>query len=163
MNGLALGQNVQVVPLLASVATTTPLASAFVNISNAQEVTFYVLAITDTTTTVTVECCTTNSTSGGATEDQIGFKYRLSAALGTDTWGAVTAGTTAGAALTGTGGGTYAMIIDLDPTEVAKTLGEDYKYARVSIAAGSNYSAVTRTVSAFLKPRYGQHYIASSS
>src|SRR5512137_596768 len=154
------GEDIQVVPLLASVATTTPLGSAFVELTNAHSCTFYVLATTDTTTTITVECCSANATSG-ATLDQIGFKYRLSGAMGSDSWGAITAGTTAGAALTGTGGGTYAMLIDLDPAVVAATLGQEYIYARVAIAAGSNYSAATRTVTAFIKPRYGSAYIAS--
>lgn len=157
--GIAYGERVQVTPLLASVATTTPLGSAFVNVSNAQWLTFLLVAITDTTTTVTVECCTANTTSGGATEDQINFKYRLSAALGTDTWGAITAGTTAGVAFSGASGATAAMLIDVDPA----ALPEGYNYVRVVIAAGSNYSAATRTATAFLVPRYGQHYIASAS
>jgi hypothetical protein len=82
-----------IVPLVAPVAGTTgTITSPYVDLRNAQKASFLIAfgAITSTTTTdemvITVECATAE---GGA-EAAIAYRYRLSAAVGANTWGAVT-------------------------------------------------------------------------
>jgi hypothetical protein len=145
-------------PILAPaniVATAT--GSQYIDLKYAQSVTFAVQfgALTSDTTdtcTVTVECST--AASSNATELKIGFTYRLSAAVATDTLGAPTAATTDGVAITADDDN-KTLFIDLDPQAVAN-LGADYRFARVFLTPNAEMAACTVGAIAYIVPRYAQ-------
>jgi len=106
---------------------------------------------------VSVEVCTANATSG-ASLAAIPFRYRLSGALGADTWGAVTTASSSGATLTSTSQSNTLMKLDVDPGSIASdaSAGETYKYIRVVVDPGSSISACLASVVAQYEPRYSQ-------
>ena len=113
-----LGQLEQVVPLLAPVDAGTTEKKLFVNAALTHRVTFLVYfgVITSTSAdqyiNVSVLACTSAATTSGTA---IAFNYRVSAATGTDTLGAVTAATTAGISVDTTSQDGMLLIIDIDP------------------------------------------------
>lgn len=125
-SGIRYGEGLNVVPVLAPVdqgAAGTDVSS-YVDLRRANWLTFLVMlgAMTsDASDTVTfvVDCSTDGSTTGAA----CAFKYRLSAAVGTNTWGAITDSTSDGAAIVGATDDNKSILIDVDPAVVraAKT------------------------------------------
>lgn len=97
-------EDVKILPVIAPVAfTTSAVESAYVNLELMHWAEFHVafgVMTSDSTDTVTltVECST--AATSNATEVTLPFYYRLSAAVATDTMGALTSATTAGMAVT---------------------------------------------------------------
>ena len=154
MNNMRYGQGLRVVPLLNSAATDSTV-SAFVNVDKANWVTFLMaMGANDTTTTITVQCCTANSTTG-ASLVAVPFRYRVSGEMGIDSWGAVTTADSAGYALT-SDYANVSLLIDIDPQDLAGDSGltADFKYLRLNIACTSYGAANPTSVLAFLEPRY---------
>lgn len=152
MNDLRYGMNTQIVPLISPVdIAATATSSPFVKVSNAHRVAFEVFfgTITGDTVDVTLECATANSTSG-LTDIAVPFYYRLSGAVGVDTWSAVTSADSTGVGVTASDDDKI-LLVDYDPRTNA-----DYQYVRVTVTPGSSASAVEVSVTAFLEPRYGQ-------
>jgi len=136
---------------IASTATTCP----YVDLRSAQKCFFLIQfgAITSTTTTdayvITVECATAE----GGTEATIPFRYRLSAALGTGTWGAVTTCASTGLSLTAAANDNMGVLIEIDPDELA---ANDYRYARAVLTDTPDMEAGLVAGFAFLEARYKQ-------
>jgi len=154
-----------IIPLLApqdiaSTATTCP----YMDLRNAQNASFLVMfgAITSTTTTdeivITIECATAE---GGA-EAAIDFRYRLSAAVGANTWGAVTTCASTGWGMGADDSDNMLVWIDIDPDVLA---ANDYRYARVVLTDSVDMEATLVAVLGFIETRYKQttHISATAS
>lgn len=162
--GIRFGEKIQVVPLYAPVETTESKETACVALENAQWVTFLVMTgalatDSDDQYEITVKSAATNST--GADDVAIPYKYRLSSAIGTDSWGAITSATSTGFILEATTDGAKAVLIDVDPASVP-ALDSDGLYVYVDIATTTMVSGPV-AVSAFIEPRYPQNSNLSSS
>jgi len=135
-----------------------------VDLRNANKAFFFIQfgAITSTTTTdsyvVTVECATAE----GGTEAAIPFRYRLSGAVGANTWGAVTTCASTGLAFTAAAGDNLGVMIEVDPDELA---ANDYRYARAVLTDTPDMEAGLVAGFAFIEARYKQttHISATAS
>jgi hypothetical protein len=142
---------------------TTAIVSPYVDLRTAQKAFFLVQfgAITSTTTTdyylITVEAATAE---GGAEATQP-FRYRLSGAVGANTWGAVTTCASTGyTGFTAAAGDNIGILIEVDPDELA---ANDYRYARVLITDTPEMEAGLVTVFSILEARYKQTTFTSST
>lgn len=107
---------------------------------------------------ITLEVSTAN-TSGS--EEAMGFNYRLSAAVATDSMGAITAATSDGAAIAAADDNKV-FVIEVDPAAVAAKLA-DARYVRVGILPSSD-NTVTVVSSVFIGlPRYAGNSIPSAT
>jgi hypothetical protein len=117
------------IPLLAPADITgTATRSAYMDLKGANRAAFLVCfgALTGTSTdteVVTVEAATAVT----GTEAAVAFSYRLSGAVGTNTWGAITAVASTGVALT-VSDDDKLLWIEIDPGAMAAS---DYRYVRV--------------------------------
>jgi hypothetical protein len=163
MNQFKFAEGLKVLPILAPadiVAAAT--ASQYVNISKANWATFVVQfgALTASTGTITVEASTAGSSNSG--EAAIPFKYRLSSAVGTDSLGAITAASSAGASIAATDDNKV-LVIDVDPAALPANPGADYKYLRVVVTPASDNTAYVVGAVAYLHPRYPGNSISSAT
>jgi hypothetical protein len=164
MNGVRYAENVKILPVLTPAnITATATASSYVdlNMSNWCSFLCYFGAMTSDSTdivTVTVEASTAGSSN--ATEAAIAFKYRLSAAVDTDTMGDITSATTAGVAVTATDDNKV-LWIDVDPSAVASTA--DQRFLRLVFTPNAEMASCTVGATAFLETRYKGNSIPSST
>jgi hypothetical protein len=146
------------------VATAT--ASAYINVSNAVgtiefQIPFGAIASTDSTGEVVVTVEASTAGSSNATETAIAFKYRLSAAVATDTMGALTSATSAGAAV-GNATDNVTLFCFVEPSQLA-ALG-DPKFLRAVITPTAEISStIVGGVHVSFTPRYAQASIPSST
>lgn len=158
MNDTRYLQNVQLVPLISPVDGGAAAAGAtpFVKMTNANRVAFHLAfgTITGDSVTITVEAATVGAS---GSEIAVPFTYRLSGAVGSDTWSAVTTADSAGIDIAATDDDKI-LWVDYDPRSNA-----DYDYVRLVYTSGSSVSAVELQCSAFLEPKYGQLDIPSST
>ena len=157
-----LGMYENIVPLLAPVdqSTANPAMSGYLDLANANRASILLMfgVVTSATAADTMllqlECST--STASNATEEFVDFKYRISAATGTNTWGAVTDVTTAGVSL---GASTVfdgmSIIIDIDPAVIQAKMA-DARYVRtVCTPQGDGaYTVILSSVVGFIDPKY---------
>ena len=164
--GIRYAEGLKVLPLLAPqdiVATATASQYYDLNLSNwlTIVVPFGNVASTDSTggVAVTVEASTAGSSN--ATEGAIAFQYRLSAAVATDSMGAITSATTAGMVVT-EADDNKVLIIDIDPSAVAVTA--DRRFVRVVLTPTAEVTApLVGGVLAIAEPRYPGNAIPSST
>lgn len=165
--GIRYAEGLKVLPILKPqdiVATAT--ATSYVDLDQINWATFLVqfgnIASTDSTgeVVVTVECSTAGSSN--ATESQIAFQYRLSAAVDTDTMGAITAATAAGGAAVNNTSDNTLLVIDLDPAAVAANAAT-MRYVRVVITPTSEVTATLVNAVFIGEPRYPGNSIPSST
>jgi hypothetical protein len=112
---------------------------------------FGALASTDATggATVTVEANDVNDTSSSDNnEGAIAFNYRLSAAVGTDSMGALTAATSAGAEVL-TANASKLLLIYVDPAVAAK------KFVRAVVTPTAEVTSTIFSATARFCPRKG--------
>lgn len=158
----------KILPLLEPkdiVATATP--SSYLDLNFAEgpvefQIPFGAIASTDSTgeVVVTLECSTAGSSNSG--EQAMAFNYRLSAAVDTDTMGAITAATASGAAVNNTADNKV-LLIYVDPAAVA-AVAADMRFCRVVITPTSEItSTLIGGVQARFKPRYPGNSIPSST
>jgi proline racemase len=147
------------------VATAT--ASAYINVKNAAgtiefQIPFGSIASTDSTGEVVVTIEASTAGSSNATESAIAFRYRLSAAVATDTMGAITTATAAGAAVVNTSDNTT-LFAFVEPDALA-ALGADYSWLRVVITPTAEITAtIVGGVHASFVPAYAGNSIPSST
>lgn len=107
---------------------------------------------------ITLEVSTASSS---GSEEAMGFNYRLSAAVATDTMGAITAATSDGASIAATDDNKL-FVIDVDPAAVAAKLA-DARYVRVGILPSSD-NTVTIVGAVFIgQSRYAGNSIPSAT
>lgn len=158
--------------LLAPIAiTNTAKQSNYIKVDKAHWASFLVsfgaFSSSDDTTTVgvTVECSTAGSSN--ATETAIAFKYRLCNAVGSDTWGTITATTsTTGVEIRNESDENKVMLIDVDPSAL-DAAQPDGLYLRVVATPGATGAASdvvgVVAVHAILEPRYPGNTIPSAT
>jgi hypothetical protein len=158
-------QALNTLPLISPQDTAaTALASPFVKLGGSHGGTLFVHfgAITATSADqailVTLEAATVG-VSGG--EAAVGFSYRLSGAVESNTWGAITAATTTGASIA-TDDDNKMLAIDINPSELLAQKA-DATYVRVVVTpdAGGTVSLVSAFVQ--LEPRYSQATMVSAT
>ncbi|HEU4340999.1 MAG TPA: hypothetical protein VFU31_05460 [Candidatus Binatia bacterium] len=157
---LVFGENV--VPLKAPVDSAgTAYATPYLDLKNALHATIFayfgVVTATsaDQNVVVTIEAST--STTSNATEVALAFKYRLSGATGANTWGAVTAATSAGVSLDTTTVDGKMLAIDIDPAAIEAAHGQrDARYVRLVMGIDAGGTVTLNAVWAELDPAYPQ-------
>jgi hypothetical protein len=102
--------------------------------------------------TTTVLKCTD---AAGGTAAAIAFRYRETAAVGTDTMGAWAWATSTGQALTGTTDNNIMIEILVESSELTPVSGVEYPYIKVTMTPASG-SACLVACMAILEPRYAQ-------
>lgn len=160
-------ESVKVLPLLGCddiVATATP--SKYIDLNMAAgllelEVNFGDVASTDSTGEVVVTIEASTAASSNATEAAIAFNYRLSAAVDTDTMGAITAATTAGATILASAVDNKTLLCYVDPSAVAATA--DRRYIRAVITPTAEITSTNVGVVARYIPRYAGNAQPSST
>jgi hypothetical protein len=145
----------KIIPLLAPQDIAGNITSSnYMDLKYAQEAAFLVSlgAVTSATITdrevLTVEA----ATAVDGVEASVDFNYRLSGAVGANTWGSITAAT-AGLSLDPTADDNKLVWIELD----LSTLGaSDYRYVRVTLTDTPDMTACLVGVVGFIRPRYKQ-------
>jgi hypothetical protein len=165
--GIRYGEGLKVLPILTVadiVATATGTAYFDCDQLNWATVlvSFGAIASTDTTGEVVLTVEASTAASSNATEGNIAFSYRLSAAVATDTMGAITAATAAaGAAINNTADNTV-VLIDIDPAVVSAS-ADTRRYVRVVITPTSEVTSTIVGATLIAEPRYPGNSIPSST
>jgi hypothetical protein len=167
-HGIRYGEGLQVV-LLEPITTIADGESEWIELENYQWLTLfvYVGSITASTDSVNVYVRSTTSATSGTTNSNdyaLPFDYRLSSALGTDSWGSITSVTTATGYVAISGTDDNKMVqIELNP-DIIYAHDSDAKYIYLDFDA-----TVTSTDTIYLgawgvfEPRYPQNSQLSSS
>ena len=161
--GIRFGEKLQVVPLFApAVSTADTVESAFVALENVQWLTFIVQLGAMTSDVGDLLTFTVNTSTGQTTADAISipFTYRISSAVGVDAWGAITAGTTAGLAMTALQDN-MAVQIDVDPASIP-ALDSDALYCYLDFGTPTIVTGYA-SILAVIEPRYPQNANLTSS
>ena len=144
--------------------TTTITASSYMDLKYAHKAAFLVVfgAITSATLLDVEEITVEGATAPGGTEAAIAFSYRLSGALGANTWGAITTVGATGFALAASVDDNKAVWIEIDPDALAAS---DYRYVRVKLTDNPDMTNCLVTVIGLIQPRYKQttHLSATAS
>jgi len=147
-----------VAPLLAPVDIAgTATATRYIDLNLSHEATIFVFfggittASADQTAGPTVTIQAATAAASAANEVNVEFQYRLSATVGTNTWGAVTSAS-AGVDLTVTGDGMM-LAIHIDPAKVQSLL-TDARFVRAVITPGTGGATCLVAVWAVMNSRY---------
>ena len=133
---------------------TTATNSAYMDLKNANRACFLVSygAITSDTALDEAQVYVQAATAVDGAEAQIAFNYRQSGALGTNTWGAITARTaTQVVSLQAFVDDNKMLWIEIDPEALASS---DYRYVRVSLTDSTALGAALVCVHGFIAPKY---------
>jgi hypothetical protein len=156
-NRFVFGENV--FPLKAPVDSAgTAYATPFVDLKNALHCTFYyymgvvTAASADQNIVLTVEAATA---SASGSEVAIPFKYRISAATGTNTWGAITTVANTGLSLDTTSSDAMMVAIEIDCNGLDNLLA-DARFARLVVGIDAGGTVTLNAAWAVLDPRYPQ-------
>ncbi|CAK0775137.1 conserved hypothetical protein [Gammaproteobacteria bacterium] len=155
-----------IIPLLEpkDIATTVTVSN-YLDLKGCHRAAFLVAfgAITSATTTDREEITVEAATAEGGTEAAIAFNYRLSGALGANTWGAITAVAAASnLSLDPAADDNKLVWIEIDPGALAPS---DYRYVRVKLTDNPDMTACLVGVIGFTNPIYHQttHVSATAS
>lgn len=155
-NRFVFGANI--VPLKAPVDSAgTAYATPFVNLKNYLHATFFfyfgvvTAASADQGVVITMEAATA---AASGSEVAIAFKYRLSGATGTNTWGAITQATSAGYTFATDADGKM-LAVDIDPAALDSALA-DAQFVRGVVGIDAGGTVTLNAVWAALYPRYPQ-------
>ena len=163
------GQIMKFVPVLAPAdITTTATNTSAIDLARCHRATFLLnfgaVSSTSLDQSVVVTVLASSVVTSG-TGTAIAFNYRLSGAVGTDSWGAVTAATATGYAPAAASTiENTTLLIDVDPAvALAGPTSLDGRYVRVVITptAGAAHVIVGGLVE--LEPRYAQTSMESAS
>jgi len=156
-------------PVIAPVAfTTSAIESAVVDLNNTQDIEFLVMfgAMTSDssdTVTITVEAMVEATSASTSTETAIAFNYRLSAAVATDTMGAITAATATGTAdaVNASTGDNTVLVVTVDPAVVAAVAGA--RWIRLVATPSDAVASGVISAIAVITPRYPKNVNLSST
>ncbi len=151
-----LGERIHVVPLLAPAQISATTTISAINMGLFNQIDFIIalgdLATADFTLTIAEDTAATATSA-----DAIAFEYRVSAAAGTDTMGAVTASESTGLALANATYDNKTLIVSVD----SSALTDGHKYCRPVLTRGGSATAYV-SVTAMCYPRYEQATPASA-
>lgn len=153
-----LDERTHIVPLIAPVdAVATAQTTPYVDMSKYNQVQFVVyFGAADTVGTIALEQSTTADSSG--TEAGLGFKYRKSGAVGTDTMGAITAVASDTSLATAAADDSLIFIIEPDQLDDGK------RWCRLVFTPSGTSSAVLVGIHAVLSgPRYAANVMISAT
>ncbi len=165
VNGVRFAQGLKPIQVLAPQdISETATGTSFVNVKQANWLTFYVQigVITGDSVDITVEVAPVNTDTG--TETACAFRYIKTAAIDTNTYGSVTAvAAGSGISLVAASDDNKLLIIDVDPADMQTALATA-KYCRVLITpATSSVSACLVNAIAILEPKYATSSHVSDS
>lgn len=152
-------------PLIAPVDTAATAVQGVVKMGGAHGGTAFVFfgantaASADQAVTVTVEAATSSASTSA---EAVAFNYRLSGAVGANTWGAVTAATTAGVSVAISTDDNKMLAIDIDPSKFLAAKS-DATHVRVVVTPNAGGTATLVSAWAQLEPRYGQSTMVSAT
>jgi hypothetical protein len=153
------------VPLLNPVDTAaTALATPFVKLGGSHGGTLFVhfgniaAASADQAVTVTLEAATA---AASGSEAAVAFNYRLSGAVGANTFGAITAAASTGVSIGTTDDGKM-LAIDIDPSKFLAAKA-DTTYVRAVITPDAGGTATLVSAFAQLEPRVSQSTMISAT
>lgn len=156
--GIRFYEGLQVLPVLAPLADSTSVGTDYVDIENAQWITYLVqfgAMTSDSTDIITVTVEVSTDTSSNATELQVPFNYRLSAAVGTDTPGTITAVAAATGVPVTAADDNKLLLIDVDPAAIPGLTGyDDHHYCRLWLTKSTDLASNLLGVIVALEPRY---------
>ena len=164
MKGIRYGESLSVIPLLGPLdGAATNRWTAYVDLNLAHWCTFIVnfgsvssAGASCDDLLIQVVCSSLETTAG---VDAIDYQYRLSSAVGTDSWGDITAGTSDGVTF-GPLLDNKTVLIDVDPSVVtAYSSVKRFVALEFTPASTSTFVGVT----AVLEPKYPGNAIPSSS
>lgn len=166
MKGIRYAEGLKILPILAPadiVATAT--ATQYVDLKLVNWATFLVtfgaVASTDSTGAAVVTLQASTAGTSNATEVSVAFPYRLSAAVATDTMGALATATTAGASV-GQADDNKVLVVDVDPAVIAAQ-GADYRYVRLMVTPTAEVTSTIVSAVAVLEHRFPGNSIPSST
>lgn len=148
--GIRFGQDIHVIPVYAPQDVgTADVNTTHINVSRTHHITFAVQFgnLTNDSKVITVE---ESSAATTVSAEAIPFTYRLSGAVATDTWGAVTTTDSTGVDMVHASDDNKLLLIDVDPATLSD--GDNYLSVRISSAGGECYAGVV----AYLQTRYSQ-------
>jgi len=160
---LRFAEKLKLLPILAPVDTAaTAVATQYVDLKayHWASILVHFGAVTTGTATLTIEAST--AASSNATEAAVAFKYRLSAAVASDSLGAITAATSAGFTVATTDDN-KTFILDLDPSALPSNPGADYRFIRAVISPTTDMAALLVGATFIGEPRYPGNAIASAT
>lgn len=156
-------EEVNFVPGLAPVDIATSAApTQWIDMANAHRVSFLAIfgaATASAADTVTMTIEVSSAAASGA-ENAVPFTYRLSGAVGTNTWTAPAAATSAGYAPLQTAAAGVLVYAELDPA-VALAYKSDARYVRFTALAQG--TAIIMGSVAMLEPRFRQVTMISAA
>ena len=156
--GIRFAQKLQVVPLVTP-AVLTDGESAHVKVENMQWMSFLINMGTFTASTDNIVFkvySTTDETGSTAAGDTaLPFWYRLSAAVGTDNWGDVTAVSTGSDGVTITNKDDMMLIVDVDPA-VIPSKDADATHVYIDCDVTTTDTAPIVSIIGVFEPRYPQ-------
>lgn len=153
------------IPLIAPVDTAATAIQGNIKLSGAHGGTAFIFfgvdtaASADQAVTVTVEAATSSASTGAAA---VAFNYRLSGAVGANTWGDITAATSAGVSIAISTDDNKILAIDLDPSKFVAAKA-DTTHARVVITPNAGATATLVAAFAQLEPRVSQASMISAT
>jgi hypothetical protein len=160
-------QLLNTLPLISPQDTAaTALTSPYVKLGDSHSGTAFVhfgsltaATAADQPVTVTVLAATVQA---GTSASAVTFKYRLSGAVGSNSWGDITAATTAGVAVSADTGDNKMLAIDIDPSDILRQKADALYFA---IVVTPDAGATASLVSAFaqLNPRVSQNSMISAT
>lgn len=151
-----------IIPLLApqDIASTIT-RSLWMDLAGAHRAAFLVVFGNVNSASADTEIVTVESVSAPTgTEAAVAFNYRLSGALGANTWGAITAATTSGVTIDPASDDNKLLWIDIDPAEI-NAAGN--RYVRVALTDNTDMAACLVAVLGFVSPRYKQIAMVSAT
>lgn len=164
--GIRHAEGLKVLPILGPIdIVATATATGYVDLDMVNWATllvqFGVVTSTDSTGEVVVTIEASTAGTSNATEGQVVFSYRLSAAVATDNMGAITAATAAGGAVVANTDDNKLVVIDVDPAVVAATA--DRRWIRAVITPTAETTVCIVGVTAVLEHRFPGNAIPSST
>ena len=154
-----------IVPLLAPVDIASNITiSPWMDLRHAQKAAFLISfgAVTSASAADAYVITIASATVETGTQTAIDFRYRISAATGTNTWGAVTTVAAAtGLPIVANGGDSMTVFIEIDPD----ALGMTGRYVHVVLTDVDDMSACLVSIIGFCEARYKQltHVSASAA
>jgi hypothetical protein len=143
-----------IVPLLAAqdIASTVTVTN-YLDLKTAHRAALLIVlgAVTSATATDAEVLTIEAATAEGGSEAAIAFSYRLSGALGTNTWGAITASASTGLSLDPAVHDNMCIWVEIDPAVMA---ANDYRYVRAKFTDTPDMTAFLVAVVGVIDPRY---------
>lgn len=166
MKGIRYAEGMKILPILAPAdIAAAATATQYVDLKLVNWATFLVpfgaVTSTDSTGAAVVTLQASTAASSNATELSVAFPYRLSAAVATDTMGALASATTDGVSV-GQADDNKCLVIDVDPAVIA-ALGSDYRFVRLMVTPTAEVTVTLLGAIAVLEDRYPGNSIPSST